>query len=224
MKRNLASGTVLVLLLAAAAVAADYRAEALDEGPPTDEISKEVADQLQPHGFRVIRGAKTTLCDIWLRKEVPGTAVGEGKPDIIYPFKPGEIFGVARFSRKSSDFRDQEISKGVYTLRCMLQPVDGAHVGTSPTRDFVLLVAAEMDKSLAPIEYKTLVHESAEVAGSSHPALLSLQRVQGEEKPLSMRHDEERDWWIMRLPAKVSIDGKGKDLPVDLVIQGVAAQ
>ena len=42
----------------------------------------------------------------------------------------------------TADFRDQGIPAGTYILRYSQQPVDGAHVGTSTTRDFLALLPA----------------------------------------------------------------------------------
>ncbi|MCA9120536.1 MAG: hypothetical protein H6822_14105 [Planctomycetaceae bacterium] len=201
--------------------AADYRVEALDEPAPADEISSDIAATLSPAGVRVIRGTATTFCDIWLCKQwatqddfVPTSA-------LLYPFTPGQLMGVVRYSRKGSDYRDQDIESGVYTLRYAQQPVDGSHVGTSLTRDFLLLLRAESDESPKVLDYSALAERSAEAAGSSHPALLSMQRVEGDAKALTMRHDEEHDWWI------VGVEGKtpsGKGIFVEFVVYGVAAE
>ena len=90
--------------------------------------------------------------------------------------------------------RDQDIAKGVYTLRYGQQPVDGNHEGTSPTRDFLTLVNAEKDTSAKPMELKALLKASAEAAGSSHPALFGMQKVKGDAKAeLSIRHEDRHD-------------------------------
>ena len=152
---------------------------------------------------------------------------GDFKPtdEVLYPFEPGQLLGVVRYPRKGADFRDQDISKGLYTLRYAQQPVDGAHVGTSPTRDFLLLVSAEKDKSAGKLDLKKLVEQSADAAGSSHPAMLCLQRVAGEagEKP-TMRHNEEHDWWIVTVPGNAKAGKATKKLPVDLVVVGVSTE
>lgn len=200
--------------------AADYRIEPLGEAAPADDVSDEIAATLAPTGVRVIRGTKTTFCDIWLCKQWATEKDFKPTSELLYPFTPGQIMGVVRFSRKGSDFRDQDISTGVYTLRYAKQPVDGSHVGTSLTRDFLLLLQAETDQSADVLDYRALAERSAEAAGSSHPALLSMQRV-GEAKPPSLRHDEEHDWWIAGLAGKTTA---GKAVRVEFVVYGVAAE
>lgn len=216
--------TVLTFVLSAqSALAIDHRVEKLDEAAPADELSAEVAATLNPTGVRVIRGTSRTLCDIWLCKEWAVKSFEPGA-DLIYPFQPGQLIGVVRFDRKSADFRDQEIEEGVYTLRYGQQPVDGAHVGTSLTRDFLLLSKASEDKSPAIVEYKPLVAASAAAVQTSHPGLLSLQRVECDAEAPAIRNREDADWWIVRLSGQATADGKKQTLPIDLVIVGVATE
>jgi len=212
---------LLVLAFVASVSAVDHRVETLAEPAPTDELSAEIAATLAPHGLRVLRGASATLCDIWLCKELPVKEGFEPTPALLYPFAPGQLMGVIRFARKASDFRDQDIASGVYTLRYGLQPVDGAHEGTSLTRDFLLLVRAEADRSPETPDFKALTTQSAEAIGASHPGILSLQRVTEDTPRPSMRHDEERDWWIVGFEIKTK---EGKSLPAEVVIAGVAAE
>ena len=65
---------------------------------------------------------------------------------------------------------------------------------------------------------------SSEAAGTSHPALLSMLRIEkrGEPTP-SIRHDEENDWWIVRMASKAANkDGKTQALAFELVVVGYA--
>lgn len=209
----------LLLCIALPAVAAEHRLETLDEQAPADELAPEIAKLLAPTGVRVIRGSSRTVADLWLLKEWPVRSF-EAQGDVNYPFTPGQLIGVIRYPRKGSDFRDQEIPEGVYTLRYGQQPVDGAHVGTSPTRDFLMLQPAAEDKSPEALAYKPNVELSAQTTGTPHPAILSLQRTENESGPI--RNQEERDWWIVRLEGTATMDGKSQKLPADLVIVGQA--
>ncbi|MBI2479091.1 MAG: hypothetical protein HYV60_10795 [Planctomycetia bacterium] len=211
----------LLLLVSASVQGADYRVEPLNEPAPTDELSPAVAATLASTGARVVRGTSTTFCDIWLCKQWVTEADFKPTSALLYPFTPGQLVGVVSFARKGSDYRDQDIESGVYTLRYAQQPVDGSHVGTSLTRDFLLLLRAESDESAELLDYSKLAEQSAEAAGSSHPALLSMQRVGADAKPLSMRHNEEHDWWIVALEGKTKSD---KALLVEFVVSGVAAE
>ncbi|MDP6443762.1 MAG: hypothetical protein QGG36_14940 [Pirellulaceae bacterium] len=223
---KLAITTCLTLIctfaVCTAAFAIDYKAEKLSEAPPK-EVPAEIGKLLQPTGIKVIRGSSRTLCDIWLCKE---WQVKSLKPqgDVMYPFEPGQLIGVVRYGRRGSDFRDLDISSGLYTLRYGQQPVDGNHVGTSPTRDFLLLLSTEMDKRSATLDYEALTERSAEVTESTHPALLSLQNVKLAPKPPVIRNNDEHDWWILRLGSTAKAGKETGPVELDLVIVGQAAE
>jgi hypothetical protein len=206
-------------LLAGPALSADYRVEPLKEAPPVDELKDDIAGTLMAEGIRVIRGTKTTYCDIWLCKKWDAPANFKPTPEVLYPFQTGQLIGVARFARKGADFRDQDISKGVYTIRYGQQPVDGAHVGTSPTRDFLLLIRAEDEQNARPTEIDDLNERSSAAAESSHPCLLSMQRLAAKTSP-SARHQDNHDWWILALQGNTG----DKALPIEFVISGVAVE
>jgi hypothetical protein len=209
----------IAVALTTSAFAADYTVEPAG-APPTDALAADIAKQLDEKGT-VVKSGTRTLMELWLVKEWPLKSATPG-PQLLYPFEPGKLIGVVRYARKGSDFRDQEIAKGVYTLRYGQQPVDGAHVGTSPTRDFLLLVEASKDTSPETIVYKPLTDLSKEAAQSAHPALLSLQR--GENSAEAVRHQEENDWWIVRLEGQGKSPDGAKPLSIEIVVVGKAAE
>jgi hypothetical protein len=221
--------TALYSLIAASLIslpllAADHKVEKVDEPAPKEGISAEIAALLSPTGFKVVRGESRVICEVWLCKEWP---IKEAKvsSDVLYPFQPGQVMGVARFPRKGSDFREQEVPAGLYTLRYGQQPVDGAHVGTSPTRDFLLLTPADKDKSPDLIaDFKALSKASAQTTGASHPAILSLQRLGDSKEALAIRHQEDKDWWIVRFTGKTKAGDKTVDQAVEAVLVGHAAE
>lgn len=213
----------LVVSMVGSVVAATYRAEVLSEPAPKDELSSTVFDQLAPQGIRIIRGTKTQLCDVWFCKELKSKA-GDLEPNVNYALTPGQLVGVVRFHRDGADIRDQEIVEGVYTMRYALQPVDGDHVGTFPTRDFLLLLRAEDDQEAAPLEDSDELNElSAAAADTSHPASWPLLKVANPlTDPVGMRHDEENDWWILRVHRDGAGDGQIVDL--EIVVVGVVEE
>lgn len=221
---RLFAASLLVLLFATAARADEHRVEVTTDGPPADELSEEIAAQLGTEGYRVIRGKKRTVCEIWLCKEWPVATEFEVTGEVNYPFKPGQLIGVVRFKRKGPDFRDQIVTRGVYTLRYGQQPVDGNHEGTSPTRDFLMLISAENDQAVAPADAETLVAQSADAAGSNHPAVLCLQSAAADGEVPGLRVDEDHEWTILQLRGKAKSGDTTSDLRVDIVVVGVAAE
>ena len=105
--------------------------------------------------------------------------------------------------------------------------MNGDHLGVSPYRDYALLLPAAKDKTLGDLAQKLLHDESAESAGTSHPAILMLLEApasapKGEP---SMVHDEEKNTW--GVVSTLNLVPKGETaaapLPVQLVVIGVAA-
>jgi hypothetical protein len=210
--------------LAAPAAAQEYHVAKIETAAPADELAPEIAALLQPTGFKLVKGESRTVCEIWLCKEWPISADAKTTAEVIYPLMPGQLIGVARYPRKASDFRDQDIPAGVYTLRYGQQPVDGAHVGTSPTRDFLIASPAASDKSPAPLDYKALVAAGKETTGASHPAILSLQRPGQAAEPLSVREEAELEWTIVRFTGKTKAGDAVKDLALEAVLVGSAKE
>jgi hypothetical protein len=214
----------LALLVATPVQAADYRIEVNSDPAPADAVGPKIGGLLSPTGFKIIRGTSRVVCEIWLCKEWTVDSL-EPTGQFLYPFRMGQLVGVARYPRKGGDFRDQEIEEGVYTLRYAQMPVDGAHVGVSPTRDFLLLVAIDDEDSIDDIEYDDLAVVSSDAVGTSHPGLLSMKKVSGDgKKSPAIRHDEENDWWIVQLQSKAKAGDKVKDLAFDLVVVGFAEE
>ncbi|MGE0608587.1 MAG: hypothetical protein AB7O62_15940 [Pirellulales bacterium] len=214
---------VLFVLFASAivslqtAVAADYRLEELPEAAPAGELSAAVAKTLQPAGSKIIKGKSRTLCDVWFCKT--WNAKSDFKPTntVLYPFEVGQLVGAVRFKSKGTDFRGQEIPSGVYTIRYAQQPVDGNHVGTSDTLDFLLLLPAEVDQGIEPLDAKEMFKTSAKVAGTNHPTMLTLQAAGSTgSETAELRHDEERDYWVLCTTGKA---GK-QAVPLEVVIVG----
>jgi hypothetical protein len=222
MHRYLA-GMVIVWLWISPLVGQEPKVEKVPAPAPADSVSPEIASLLEPAGFKVAKGAQT-LIELWPAKEWPVAADAKVGGEVLYPLTPGQLIGVARYARKGADFRDQDIPAGVYVVRYAQQPVDGAHVGTSPTRDFLALLPAAKDRQPATIDYKTLVATSKQTTGTEHPAILSLQKAEGGDAGPSVRHDADHDWVLLSFRGKTNQGGAVKDLPIELVVAGKAAE
>lgn len=214
----------LVACFALSLAAEEYKVEKVASAAPAEGLDADIAALLEPAGFKLLKGADRTVCEIWLVKEWPISATAKTGGDVIYPLTPGQLIGVARYPRKASDFRDQDIPAGLYTLRYGQQPVDGAHVGTSPTGDFLCLLPAAKDESPAVLEYKPLIAASKETTGSSHPAILSLQRPGDGTEPLAVREDADKEWTIVRFSGTSKVGEQKKVLALEAVLVGIAAE
>lgn len=214
---------ILSPLVMAGNLADTYRVEVLQEPAPGEGLSPDTAKLLAPTGVRVLRGETRVVCDIWLCKE--WALLGFDAPnDVLYPFRSGQLIGVARFARRSGDFRDQPVDGGLYTLRFALQPIDGDHAGTSATRDFLLLVKAEDDSSPDDVGYDRLMELSAAAVGTNHPGMFAMKKATEDPAAPSIRHDEENDWWLVRLQSVAKAAAKTRDLTFDVVLIGHAKE
>jgi hypothetical protein len=204
----------------------DYKVSALKEGAPS-ALASSIRESLETQGFRVVDGQGKAVVDLWLRKGVPASAKPSGpKGAVLFPIlSEGELLGAIRFPKEGHDYRDQSIPAGSYTLRYGLQPINGDHLGVSPYRDFVLLVASAKDTSVASLPQKKLENQSAEAAGSSHPAVLMLLPAPSDaQADPAMVHDEEKNTWGLSLKLGLAVKGESgpASLPLQLVVVGTA--
>jgi hypothetical protein len=129
------------------------------------------------------------------------------------------LVGVIRFARATTDFRGQAVKPGVYTLRYAVHPADGNHLGISPIRDFLALVPIAMDPNPdAQPKFEELMKMSAKVAGTNHPAVISLVQAEGGAAP---KLDQEGSHVIFSTKIKSQ---SGSDVPIAFVVKGIAEQ
>lgn len=216
----------LALLPTAVLGQESYKIEALKEAPPTS-LPGAIKDALAPQGYRVLDDQGKSYAEFWVRKATPA----KGKPSgpegaVLFPvLAEGELLGALRFPGEGHDYRDQAIAQGVYTIRYGLQPVNGDHLGVSTYRDYALLVPAAKDKTLENLPRTRLEEQSAEAAGTNHPAVLMMLAApeEGKSEP-TMAHNEELNTWGAVVPLNLAVQGESGavTLPVQLILIGVA--
>lgn len=214
------------VLLASVANAADpYTLEKTVIAAP-EEVSAAVRAELADEALRVT-GPKGPMLEIWLRKAIPAApspaaTLGVGYPQIV----PGSLVGVVRILSPLSDYRQQRVKPGVYTLRYALHPVNGDHMGISPLRDFLLLAPAALDADPAAITFEEAVARSKKTIGANHPSAWSLQPAEGAPgSPPNLYHTEDPDLWIIHLRTSLANAGAAaKPLDMSLVVVGHAPE
>jgi len=216
----------LVFVSAISVSAADeFKAEKIKKNVPK-EVPKPIAQVLSGEAVRVLKPDGKVLLELWVRKELPVAAETPSELDLTYTFRPGELIGVVRFPNGWSDFREQQVPAGVYTIRYAHQPQDGDHLGTSDYRDFLLLCRIKDDKSPEPIaEADELNDRSAAAADSTHPAIIYMvpppkQKLQ----PPAVWHDEDYDYQVLVLSVRVKHKDRAVELPLAMVIVGHAIE
>jgi len=204
-------GRLAIFTLAAAAVALaqEYKVEPISSPPPG--IPAAYASLIDTQGFRVV-GPKGPWCEIWFRKSIPTTGAKSSDAAIVFPIAQGTLLGILRFPGSGEDRRGQPVKSGVYTMRYSNYPVDGAHQGVAPQRDFALLtpVANDADPAAMPA-FDALVAQS-KTSGTAHAAVFSLEPPSGSNFP-SINKEGEHDW---------ALSAKAGSLPIAIIVAGRA--
>ncbi|HZQ91418.1 MAG TPA: hypothetical protein VFA60_06470 [Terriglobales bacterium] len=176
-------------------------------------VPETIRGALEPAGYRVTLADGSTV-ELWLRKQAP-SAKGDG----IYNLAESALVGVIHFSKAAQDYRGQALPAGYYNLRYELQPSDGDHLGTSPTRDFLLLVppASDTDPEKA-YKFEELVALSRRIPGGRHPAPLNMPAATGKTAPSVFDDEEGRTALVARMKTSSG------EVTFALVVQGSAPQ
>ena len=197
---------LLLFACASLAVAQQYKLEAISTAAPG--LPAAYAQVIDAKGYRVT-GPSGAWCEIWFRKSIP-TGAKPADATIALPIAQGTLLGIVRFPSAGSDRRGQALKPGVYTLRYSNFPVDGAHQGVAPQRDFALLtpIANDADPGATPA-FEKLVEQS-KTSGTAHAAVLSLEAPGGSTFP-AVAKEGETDWV---LSVKVG------DLAIGIIVVG----
>jgi hypothetical protein len=186
--------TLSIAVFSGSLAAQDYKLETISSPPPG--LPAAYTTVIDSTGYRVA-GPSGPWCEIWLRKNL---AAGPKSTDdaIVLPFAQGTLLGVIRFPSAGYDRRGQTVKAGVYTLRYSNYPVDGAHQGVAPQRDFALLspIAADADPDAKPA-FEALVNASINGVGTPHPAVFSLETPAGATVPAVVKQGDSD--WVLNL-------------------------
>ncbi len=177
-------------------------------GAPPADLAPAIQNTLQKNGAR-ISGGSGVVCEVWFRTSVPSSPNNEQNASFTNVAQ-GTLLGVVRFPTKGSDRRGQPIQPGTYTLRLSFYPVDGAHQGVAPTRDFVLLsnVSNDTDPASTP-DFSQLVAMSKKASGRTHPLVLNVWKPDA-GAPVTLK--QEGDDWVL-------YDSLG-DRPIAMIVVG----
>ncbi len=203
MKRLWAKLAVFAAIVAVPlAVAADFTFE---PGAALPEAVPEAARALvAPEGVSVKAG-DAAVVSFWMR-----VAPFDGEPaggfGIRFDNIPeGAFLGILEFPDRGSDFREQAVPPGLYTIRFGLHPEDGNHMGVAPSRDFALLAPADKDLEVAKnYDFDAMVQLSADV-GNPHPTVARLELPEADEGPNLWENDYEN--WVLDMPVADTVIG-----------------
>jgi hypothetical protein len=180
-------------------------------GPPPEDVPANIRSLLHQDGAK-ISGPNGALCEVWLRSSTPTGPPNNEKDVTLTNLPHGALLGVIKYEAQAQDRRGQTVKPGLYTLRFSYYPVNGAHQGVAPQRDFALLtpIASDADPNALPA-FDQLVAMSKKASGTSHPCVLSIWKADTDFKP---GLDKEGDDWVLQ--AKLG------DTPLAIILVGVA--
>ncbi len=207
------------LLASPRAHAQGYTVEVTNDAPP-ESLAAAVRDTLAPKGLRVTTPTGP-LCEIWLRKSVPGGAASQDL-GVVYPqLQMGTLVGAVVFNPDIKDYRRQVVHSGVYTLRYALSPVNGNHQGVAPQRDFLVAIPADLDKDPAALNENQTIEASKKSTSTNHPSVWSLVPGDGaaSAKP-AMTQDTGADLWIVQFSVPIAAGGAPAPVRMGLVVVG----
>ena len=116
------------------------------------------------------------------------------------PFRKARFSASSVSPEKGSDFREQSIPSGIYTLRFGLHPENGDHMGVAPSRDFAVLSPVDKDLEVEKnYDFDALVELTAEV-GNPHPTVARLELPEGDDAPHLWENDYEH--WVLDLEGR----------------------
>jgi hypothetical protein len=196
-------------LLFAISAFGQYKADPI--GPPPAEVAPGIAQTLGKTGFKISNNSGP-YCEVWFRTSVP-SGPAKNQQNVTLPNIPlGTLLGVIRFDGNGYDRREQTIPAGLYTLRYGIMPMNDAHLGAAPRRDFLLMTPAEEDKDLnSTPDFDALVGMSRKASRSPHPAVLSFWRSDSDSPGFSEQGESD---WVLQT--------KVGDIPIAVILVGTA--
>jgi hypothetical protein len=197
----------VVSVFSAIAAAQQYKSE--PAGAPPSDLAPAVASALNPQGTKISKSDGTAVLEVWFRKSAPSGPQNSGDAIALPTIPVGAFLGVIKLDTKGEDRRGQPLQPGVYTMRYVLMPTNGDHLGAAPQRDFAALIPAGDDKdpNTTP-DLDTTVKMSTKASGTAHPAVLSMSNGTGNP---TFTKEGDHDW---------TLNTKIGDLPVSIILLG----
>jgi hypothetical protein len=199
--------SVLLPLVSIALLAQTYKSEPVTSLP--SDLAPAVASLLDSNGTKVTKADGTAVLEVWFRKTAPSGPKNSGDSIALPSIPTGSFLGVIKLETKGEDRRGQSLQPGVYTLRYVLMPSNGDHLGAAPQRDFAACVPAADDKDPnTALDLDTAIKMSTKASGTAHPAVLSMSSGSGSN---GFTKEADHDW---------TLNTKIGDQPVSIILLG----
>jgi len=162
--------TLLAICFLATTLVGQYTVQ--PETAMPGDVGATVKPLLAPQGQSVMEGGKKLLSLFYVSKMPAGSndEMNVTHKDIAH----GTLLGVVNFPADYKDRRGNQIPAGTYNLRLSFFPMNGAHQGIEPQRDFLILTKPDIDTdaSAAPA-FNALMETAIKSSSVNHPLALS---------------------------------------------------
>jgi hypothetical protein len=192
------------------------------------EVAEPFAKLLAAGGVRVVAPDGKTRAELWWRAALPLEAKAAEGSFELGRVASGTFVGILRAPGTTADYRDQAIDAGVYALRYFHQPADANHLGTSDSRDFLILTSLKEEQSPDPVTTKEkLLELSVPISPSDHALVLYVTKASDPapaDGAARIVKRGESDDWALELALTGQVAGAAVEtLRLALVVEGHTA-
>ena len=216
---------LVAVTLPATAQDAKYSVKAAKSEPPK-ELDDSIRKLLPSESILFLDASGKTIAEFWFRTAIPTDATPEQvKNGVTYrEVKQTELFGAVRFEQNYTDYRQQKVKAGIYTLRLGYQPMDGDHAGKSPHLDVLVVTAADKDAKPGILDFKKMFEASANSINAAHAGVFMLFPGKAVDAPQFVA--KENNHWVLATKSDVLAGGKktGASLGIALTLVGHAEE
>lgn len=200
---------------------ADVVAKTEKKAPP-EEVSEPIVKVLSDTCYQIVDGDKL-LFEFWFCAALPLKEEPQSPEKSLDALKMASLLGVVRIHKDLQDYRDDDLSKGVHTMRYGKIPSDGNHLGASEYPYFSVLIPAADDKEVDGLKtYKSLTKASAKNTASEHPMIMSLRPVKKKPSEVpSLAESAPEHKGIVVTASGISEGGKKVELIFEVVFEGI---
>jgi len=217
--RGFVVALALVLHAACSSPAAELTLKTADKEPPK-ELDAAIRVKLQSKAVQLLDGEKPAY-EFWFSSEIPAQSKPASTAKALDVIKETTLIGAVSVPAAKRDYRDDELPAGVYTMRFVMQPQDGDHLGTAEYLYFAVLVSSKLDTKPDGItDYKPLVKASAKSGSGDHPVILSLRPASADASETPTLHEPAPEHKSVRIKVPAKAGQEKTSLPFELVYEG----
>ena len=198
---------------------ADLTLKVADKEPPK-ELDAAITSRLQKKAVQLLDGGQPVF-EFWFVTELPLQSKPTALAKALDSVKQATLLGVVSVPKSLRDYRDDELAAGAYTMRLVLQPQDGNHLGTAEFNWFAALVPAKLDiKPDGITDYKSLVKASSKETATDHPLILSLRPATSADGNLPKLNEPAPEHKSVRVKIPGNVSGEKSELVFEVVYEG----